>query len=59
VDLPARERQVLVLHYLVDLSVEAIARECGLPAGTVRTRLADGRRNLEQRLARQQEGAAR
>jgi RNA polymerase sigma-70 factor, ECF subfamily len=49
-ELPVRERQVLVLHYVADLPVEAIARECGLPAGTVKTRLATGRRHLERRL---------
>ncbi len=47
---PLREREVLVLHYLADLPVEAIARECGLPAGTVKTRLAAGRRRLEHEL---------
>jgi RNA polymerase sigma-70 factor, ECF subfamily len=54
-ELPIRERQVLVLHYLADLSIEAIAAECGLPAGTVKTRLATGRRHLEQRLSQQPE----
>jgi len=50
-DLPIRERQVVVLHYLADLPVDEIARECGLPAGTVKTRLAAGRRHLAERLA--------
>ena len=49
--LPLRERQVLVLHYLADLPVDAIARDLGLPAGTVKTRLVAGRRHLEARLA--------
>ncbi len=49
-DLPVRERIVVVLHYLADLPVETIARECGLPASTVKARLAAGRRHLEQRL---------
>jgi RNA polymerase sigma factor (sigma-70 family) len=48
--LPLREREVVVLHYLADLPVDAIARERGLPPGTVRTRLAAGRRRLEQEL---------
>ena len=48
--LPLREREVVVLHYLADMPVEAIARERGLPAGTVKTRLAAGRRRLEQEL---------
>jgi RNA polymerase sigma-70 factor, ECF subfamily len=54
-DLPMRERQVLVLHYLADLPVDAIAREFGLPAGTVKTRLSAGRRHLEERLAQHPE----
>lgn len=57
-ELPVRERQVLVLHYLADLPVEAIARECGLAAGTVKTRLAAGRRHLEERLSQQPEAVA-
>jgi RNA polymerase sigma-70 factor, ECF subfamily len=56
--LPARERQVLVLHYLADLPVDAIARECGLPASTVKSRLAAGRRHLEQLLASEPEAVA-
>jgi RNA polymerase sigma-70 factor, ECF subfamily len=44
--LPLREREVIVLHYLVGLPVEAIAQERGLPSGTVKTRLAAGRRRL-------------
>lgn len=53
--LPVREREVLALHYLCDLPVEAIARECGLPLGTVKTRLAAGRRHLEAELTRRPE----
>jgi RNA polymerase sigma-70 factor, ECF subfamily len=49
---PVRQREVLVLHYLADLPVEVIARDRGLSAGTVKTRLAAGRRRLEQELAR-------
>jgi RNA polymerase sigma-70 factor, ECF subfamily len=49
--LPLHERQVIVLHYLTDLPVESVAAECGLPAGTVRTRLTVARRHLEQQLA--------
>lgn len=48
--LPLREREVIVLHYLADLPVETIARERGMPAGTVKTRLAAGRRHLEAAL---------
>jgi RNA polymerase sigma-70 factor (ECF subfamily) len=48
---PLRQREVLVLHYLADLPVEVIARERGVPPGTVKTRLAAGRRRLERELA--------
>jgi RNA polymerase sigma-70 factor, ECF subfamily len=54
-ELPARERVVVVLYYLNDLPVETIARESGLSAGTVKTRLAAGRRHLEQLLTQQPE----
>jgi RNA polymerase sigma-70 factor, ECF subfamily len=57
-ELPARERQVVVLHYLADLPVDAIARECGLPASTVKSRLAAGRRHLEKLLESQPEAVA-
>jgi len=53
--LPVREREVLALYFLVDLPVAAIARECGLPVGTVKTRLAVGRRHLEAELSQRPE----
>jgi RNA polymerase sigma-70 factor, ECF subfamily len=40
------QRQAIVLHYLFALSVEEIAREAGLPAGTIKARLSRGRRAL-------------
>lgn len=49
--LPLREREVLVLHYVADMPVERIATDRGLPAGTVKDRLAAGRRRLERELA--------
>ncbi len=55
-ELPLRT-QVVVLHYLADLPVDVIAQEVGLPAGTVKTRLAAARRHLEQRLSRHEEEA--
>jgi RNA polymerase sigma-70 factor (ECF subfamily) len=48
--MPLTEREVIVLHYLADLPVDVIARERGLPAGTVKTRLAAGRRRLAREL---------
>jgi RNA polymerase sigma-70 factor, ECF subfamily len=40
------QRQAIVLHHLLGLSVEEIAREAGLPAGTVKARLSRGRQAL-------------
>jgi RNA polymerase sigma-70 factor (ECF subfamily) len=56
--LPLHEREVVVLHYVADLPVHVIARESGLPIGTVKTRLAAGRRHLEQCLTTRPEGVA-
>lgn len=56
--LPMHERQVVVLHYVADLPVDAIAAECGLPVGTVKTRLAVARRHLEQKLTSRPEAVA-
>jgi RNA polymerase sigma-70 factor, ECF subfamily len=41
--LPLGQRQVIVLHHLVGLSVEEVARELRLAPGTVKSRLARGR----------------
>lgn len=49
--IPAEQRQVIVLHHLLDRSVEEIAREVGAPAGTVKARLARGRRALAPHLS--------
>jgi RNA polymerase sigma-70 factor, ECF subfamily len=53
--LPLREREVIVLHYLADLPVDTIAQERGLPASTVKTRLAAGRRRLVSELTQPSE----
>jgi RNA polymerase sigma-70 factor (sigma-E family) len=42
----ADQRRVIVLHHLVGLSVAEIAGEVGVSAGTVKARLARGRRAL-------------
>lgn len=47
---PVHYRQVIVLHYVAELSVEEIAAELELPSGTVKTRLARGRRRLAKLL---------
>ncbi|PZF94210.1 SigE family RNA polymerase sigma factor [Micromonospora deserti] len=44
--LPAAQRQALALRYLFDMSVEDIARETGVPAGTVKSSLSRGRARL-------------
>ncbi len=56
--LPLPERQVIVLHYVADLPVHVIARECDLPVGTVKTRLVIARRHLEQQLMSRPQGVA-
>jgi RNA polymerase sigma-70 factor (ECF subfamily) len=44
--LPANQREVLVLHYLIELPLDEVARHLRIPDGTVRSRLARGRRAL-------------
>ncbi len=44
--LPAEQRQAIVLHHLTDLSVADIAAQTGVPEGTVKARLARGRKAL-------------
>ncbi|MBO9520713.1 MAG: SigE family RNA polymerase sigma factor [Nocardioidaceae bacterium] len=49
--LPEKQRQALVLHHLCDLPVHAVARETGVPEGTVKARLSRGRAALAALLA--------
>jgi RNA polymerase sigma-70 factor, ECF subfamily len=44
--IPETQRRAIVLHHLAGLSVEEIAHETGAPTGTVKARLARGRRAL-------------
>jgi RNA polymerase sigma-70 factor (ECF subfamily) len=44
--LPLGQRQMLVLHHVLDVPVAQVAAETGLPAGTVKARLARGRAAL-------------
>jgi RNA polymerase sigma-70 factor (ECF subfamily) len=44
--LPEKQRVVLVLHYLADMSVGQIAAELGCPAGSVKAWLSRGRAGL-------------
>ena len=63
--LPIAQRKVVVLHHLLDLPVEHVAAELGVPVGTVKSRLARARGTLATRLdpgtaaaeLRDQEGA--
>ncbi|MBR7837238.1 SigE family RNA polymerase sigma factor [Actinospica durhamensis] len=51
-------RQVIVLHHLLDRSVEEISRETGVPSGTVKARLVRGRKALAPQLSEFAEPAA-
>jgi len=66
--LPESQRRTLVLHHVCDLSVADVARELGVPEGTVKARLSRGRTALAALLdpaaddvfdARGPEGASR
>ena len=49
--LPAAQRRAIVLHHLVDLSVEQVGVETGAPTGTVKARLSRGRAALASLLS--------
>jgi RNA polymerase sigma-70 factor (ECF subfamily) len=49
--IPADQRRVIVLHHLVGLSVAEISAEVGAPSGTVKARLARGRKAMAQHLS--------
>ena len=53
--LPMDQRRVLVLFELCDLSVEEVAREVGVPVGTVKSRLSRGRSALAELLGMDEE----
>jgi RNA polymerase sigma factor (sigma-70 family) len=50
--LPVREREVLLLFYLEDLSLDVCAEIRGVPVGTVKSRLNRARRLLRDELTR-------
>ncbi|WP_306316967.1 MULTISPECIES: SigE family RNA polymerase sigma factor [unclassified Streptomyces] len=50
-ELTPQQRQVIVLHHLLDLPVEQVARETGASSGAVRTRLSRARKLLGERLS--------
>jgi RNA polymerase sigma-70 factor (ECF subfamily) len=45
------QRKAVVLHHLLDLPVDQVAVELGVPVGTVKSRLARARGALAARLA--------
>lgn len=49
--LPEAQRRAIVLHHLADLPVADVARETGVPEGTVKARLSRGRAALATLLA--------
>jgi RNA polymerase sigma-70 factor (ECF subfamily) len=54
--LPHDQRVVVVLHHLVGLSVDEIARETAAPVGTVKSRLSRGRRTLAEHVGEPADG---
>jgi RNA polymerase sigma-70 factor, ECF subfamily len=48
--LPPLQRQVLILRYYADLTVPGIARELGVPEGTVKSRLHAAASSMRARL---------
>lgn len=44
--LPEAQRRALVLHHIADLPVHAVAKEVGVPEGTIKARLSRGRAAL-------------
>lgn len=44
--LPEAQRQALVLHHIADMPVQEVAREVGVPEGTIKARLSRGRAAL-------------
>lgn len=49
--IPTAQREAIVLHHLVGLSVEEVSHQTGAPSGTVKARLARGRAALATLLA--------
>lgn len=49
-DLPERQRQVLVLHYLIGMDVSGMAEVAGISKGAVKNALFNGRAAMRSRL---------
>ena len=54
--LSPRHREVLVLHYVAELSVEEVAGQLRLPVGTVKSRLNRARHALAGQFGDEREG---
>lgn len=52
-ELPQQQRDVCVLHYLLDQSVETIAEGLGVSTGTIKTQLHRARQKLAARLGKE------
>ena len=50
-DLPQVEREVLVLRFYADLKVDDIARELGIPTGTVKSHIHRGLTRMHKELS--------
>ncbi len=57
--LPARQRAAVTLHYVADLPVATVARELGVPEGTIKSDLSRARTKLAAALGNGEEVAAR
>ncbi|MCW2495611.1 MAG: putative sigma factor [Jatrophihabitans sp.] len=53
--IPRLEREALVWHHIIGLSVEEVAIELRAPVGTVKSWLSRGRKHLAEALAEQHE----
>ena len=51
--LPLQQKQVCVLHYLLDQSVETIAEGLGVSTGTIKTQLFRARKALAAQLRKE------
>ncbi len=56
--LPLGQREALVLHHMLDLSVETVAQQLGISTGTVKSRLARARASLAPLLQIEEEDYA-
>ena len=52
-ELPRQQKEVCVLHHLLDQSVDQVAEGLGVSAGTVKTQLHRARKALAARLRRE------